>query len=462
MNNNRSIVFIVRDDFITFRRYAGIAAHLMGFNVRSVFIYTEKNKSYFNSTSIKENIISDNIKHIHFDNYLVGYLKSIYFKIFKKYLIYLFGKIKLKTSIIQHKYFLDRYSDDIRATNNIFKQDIVSLVDNVGLDIHGVVFDDVKITADKFIKECKKASFILDKLKPSAIIFDLEYHFKTAAILSVSKKQLIPLFSLQHGLGDCIQYLEIPKIADYYFAYSNYNIKVLKTANVKCNIISTWDFKKKYVFPSPVDSKERERTKYELKINDKSVFLLVTLRSEVAEEFNEFRHYNRILIEKLFVLLEHEDVKIVLRPHPNDNCKNISEIKSIRHIVSKMKNKFIFSTMSVNINKYLLASNLFITFESSTIVEAMQVGVPSIVINLDEGASWPEWSKYNSFLHFEIEEFMGMQQYDFNLLLNDATNIMVKNRENFLMEFFVHDSFDHMGYVASRLYKTLFNNHLVK
>ncbi|MFX0137538.1 MAG: CDP-glycerol glycerophosphotransferase family protein [Candidatus Hodarchaeota archaeon] len=86
---------------------------------------------------------------------------------------------------------------------------------------------------NSFTRDLSTSQNILDIVKPSCTISDIQMPQRNRTILYAAKQKNIKTLSMEHGEGNGEQYKKLPIMYDYYIAYSPYNYNILKEMGVK-------------------------------------------------------------------------------------------------------------------------------------------------------------------------------------------------------------------------------------
>ncbi len=308
----------------------------------------------------------------------------------------------------------------------------------VGLDLDAMLENETRASHLRLAYESDIAAHVLHHIAPRAIVLDLEYAGLVPAFASQAKNRRIPIFSMQHGSGNCDQYAVLPSVSDYFFAYSRYNALVLSRMGItKDRVIPLWrEGVSHHQNPATEADKRAARAAYGFSAQD--TVIMLCLRPEVGPAFHQFAAMNAELIGLVQARLSNDErFSLIFRPHPRDKGA-VPEL--LGPVLARQDSRCRLSDPDTDIAQALMASDIFISFTSSSIVEAMQVGVPSCIIETRDGGTWPDWNASGAFIQIGMDKL--------SVLIDDikthswppSNGRLALSRGRFLDQFQIHDS----------------------
>jgi hypothetical protein len=411
----RRVLFLTRSDKISISRFLLVSKWLADEGCVSVFMELDKNtdkyigdvKNYIKDEVAVNKISYYDMKSL-FENKeeVIGLLEKepvddFYFSPMK-HLFTLFFKIKYYFSLLHiKKTIINKLLNKYRETNDYKYLKKILMLINFNSD--HVIDKLVNSEVTRHIKFTKKTDRFFYEHDYSAVIYDLEMNDLVRFFISSARKKNIPVYSMQHGVGNCAAYEGLPVLADYYFAYSEYNVKVLLNMGVQNKNIFLTGAPENEILPTrKTVSDYRKINRIAKKIKDDNIFILVALRPEEGKAFQYYKDCNYRLVKIFCEMFKGcSNVVITLRPHPRDHGK--SRIAEYESMLQESNITYVCSDMSRQIETELSASDVFISFMSASIVSAIELGVCSYVINVNDGGTWPDWHNSNAFTLIEYE-----------------------------------------------------------
>ncbi len=366
----KKILFLIRDDIITIRRFLLVAQELNRQKAESIFL------DMTNGVLLKKKVksIFEELKLSYFPEYIL----------FEEIIIEI-DSIKADKFI-----FMPAFCKYINTKNSNSKiNDLEELLKKTKFNSEIVIKEYYKKYVDWWEINLERAIGIIEQLKPGCIIYDLEIGIDIRAFLLSAQIKKVNIFSMQHAEGWADQYSSFPRFADYYIAYSPYNVDVIKKLDVSDkNIFLTGCPDTDIIYNYNI-TKIKEEIKNKIKINYKKKILLVALKPSNPGYINE----NIRLMDTIFAKITNKnEFMILIKPHPIDDGIKLNN----SYITEYLKNKEIGNIITnYAISKLLIISDYFITHISSCIVESILLKVNTIVIQIEESGAWPDWSEYN-------------------------------------------------------------------
>lgn len=247
-----------------------------------------------------------------------------------------------------------------------------------------------------FIAKYVQAMKVLEYLQPSLIVYDLELDKATRGMLFAAQHTGTPILSMQHGEGNAEQYKHFPLMADYYTAYSPFNVKILLEMGIdKRNILLTGAPETDLL--TGLDKNKIENELQQYGYNPALKTILISLK---PSNTGNYKAVNKKIIEDALSLLKlRDDYQLIIKLHPNDCHNNVDYV----HAYSGNGNTVVIGG-SYMISKLFMISDVILTSYSTAIVEACALGKKVIVIKEDAKVEWPDWNHYNVFTECELGE----------------------------------------------------------
>lgn len=212
------------------------------------------------------------------------------------------------------------------------------------------------------LKKMEIAKGIISNLSPNIILIGDDRSVMTRSSILPAKQKNIPVLEVQHGLYDKPN-LMITPISDKICAWGNYTKCVLMEAGT--------DEKTIEITGSPqYDFSLEKYSKYYKKQRDYSIILFATQPI--------YNYINLKVIEKIGSFLnQNNEFKLLVKPHPIENVEFYKSLEQkFRGVTVLDSNK--------NITDVLIKSDIFITFSSTTGIEAAILNKPIICLNIKD------------------------------------------------------------------------------
>ncbi|MCB2186167.1 MAG: hypothetical protein KQJ78_07100 [Deltaproteobacteria bacterium] len=258
-----------------------------------------------------------------------------------------------------------------------------------------------------FVLALGQARNILDRLRPAAVLHDLEYLYPTLALLQEAGERGIPVYSLQHGGGYSRPYGAFPVMSSHYFAYSRHNQDTLAGMGVPPERVLASGAPETDLDPAAWRRPENlVRLRQELAAPPGARVVLVALRPEVEEVYSYFRWLNRRLIEGIArVFPPDAGYFFVLRCHPRDK---LATLDGLAEFAARTGGPCRVLPAEGPLEEVLLVADALITFTSSAVVAALLQEVPVGVLVSHDGTDWPPYARHGAYPQWEIEEVEAM------------------------------------------------------
>ncbi len=372
----KNVLFLVRKDRISLRRYLLVARELEKLGINILFLDLAGNCDIIKEATIKLNM--DNYSRLKTHNFLQSNLPERL----------LSWKTRINNKISKRAFCNSlEYSCSV---NSSIQWEMGELLKKLNFDTISIVKKFCETNIDNWKLKVRIAQYQIKKSKPDCIVYDLELHETIRQILFAAKIEGIPVLSMQHGEGFAEQYSNFPRLADYYIAYSPYNVDKIKLLGVEDeNIFLTGAPDTDVIFDYDVTKiKEEIQLKYGFHSDRK--IILAALRPANNKSMNNI---NISLIDTIGrVLGNNEKFDILIKCHSVDYVCGISP----SYNNDKYENFKIIDS-ECPFSKLLKVSNYLITHLSSCVVEAVLMNVPTTVIGFDDGGTWPDWASYGVF-----------------------------------------------------------------
>lgn len=264
------------------------------------------------------------------------------------------------------------------------------LLDLLNIDTGALINSHMDGLFVPFKRDVEIADKIIKEINPAAVVYDTELPQRTRAFIFAARKKNITVISMQHGEGNAEQYDKIPLLADFYIAYSPYNIDKLTGMGVKeKDIFLTGVPDTDLIFNYDIGVIKRELGGQH-KIDLDKKLLLIALKPGNSEAY---RNMNKEMLDVCRQNLKGcSDIEIVVKQHPTDLQDLASDyIRQLASMYSEAK----FIRGEFAISKLFTVSDYFITYYSNSIVESVMQNTVTFVIDHNDYARWPDWNKYN-------------------------------------------------------------------
>jgi 2-deoxy-scyllo-inosamine dehydrogenase (SAM-dependent) len=408
----KSVIFIINDNRADgVRRSLMLADALAGMDIKSFFLNPTKNFQDF----VEKQIQQLNVQHIP---------QYIPFEVFQSY------RQRRNISLnLTKRTMADVFSDPSYVQGYPESNKLGRLLNLLGINNKALLELKVERELTNFICDLKAAEKILDEIKPSCIINNVETPQPSRAFFYAAKQRNISVVSMEQGEGRAEQYKEMPALSDYYIAYSPYNRDILRNMGVdeeKILVTGVQDTDLIYNYNKEAIKEELKR-KYQ--INFEKKIIQVSLRP------SNIKFYLSMNIELLNILHDHfagnHDFEIILKVHPVD-LSDYVKTDYCKFYASKYREMKVIEG-GFPISKLNAVSDYCLTHKSSVIVEAVLQKVPTIV--LDSTGKWPDWNKYGVYIPAKIEELAGFLQDIKNGTFNKKNKCLEESRREFIHYF---------------------------
>lgn len=372
----KTVLFLVHNDKITIRRFLLVADRLQRSDIKPCFLNLSRNYKAIEEIA-KE--MQPNFKYniYQYENFRAAYKTGLLCTKIKRYLLL--------------KAWPDREDKAVAISRKSDTIGFEELLNKLNFNTEAVIKQCYESDIAWWEFNIKLAKDRIRKIKPDCIVYDLEMYVQVRSFLLAAKEEKVPIVSMQHGEGFSHQYSNLPSLADYYIAYSPYNVEKIKALGVEDkNIFLTGIPDTDYIYDYDISKiKEELRCKYGISFDKK--IILVALRTANLDSLEDV---NSELMEAVAGAFGNDDkFQIVIKPHNVDymsgipfSCKNFVRCKNFKIIDSD----YPFS-------KLLKISHYLITHLSCCVVEAAVVNVPTIVVEFPDGGIWPDWNNYKIF-----------------------------------------------------------------
>ena len=373
---NKTVLFLMRKDKISIRRYLMVAKKLDGSGIKAGFLnFTDQ-----------DGIIKETIGELGISD-LPAY-RIYHYKGFdlSDWVYLLTAKIK--------KHIFRRFKPGMHKNTDILCHPVddgfETLLKRLNFDTGDIVRRYYESNIDWWEASVKLARNKIRKIKPDCIIYDLEMPHVTRTFLFAAKKEKVPIISMEHGEGFAEPYSNFPRLADHYIAYSPYNFEVIKNLQVPDeNIHLTGMPDTDMIFECDMDSVKKEiRSRYDISFDRKIV--TVSLKPANVDVFDKM---NMSLIDAVTkVFGDAEGFYILIKPHNVDHVRG----NPFKYQKPGCKNFRIIDS-DYPFSRLLKISQYMITHMSSCIVEAAVMNVPTVVVGLYDNGIFSAWKAYEIF-----------------------------------------------------------------
>lgn len=240
---------------------------------------------------------------------------------------------------------------------------------------------------------------IVSELKPLCVIYDIEAIAPNLALIHSARRNGIPIVSLEHAGGFGPQYSHYPLLADAYVAYCPYNAEILRRAGVAEKRI----FLRGAPESNPFSSERRDaatNARRTLGLREEERVLLINLQG-IAGHPSLKQDNLKMVRQALSATAAHPDVRIVLRPHPVDLLLHRPQLDAA---LREFQGNLILHHPVNPIEESLLFSDLFLTFTSTSIVQAIESDTEVVSVETSISAEWPEWATVGAYPTLRLDE----------------------------------------------------------
>ena len=368
----KKVLFLIHQDKITTRRYLLIAQEFYKLKVGSVFL------------DLTNKLNRKKIKKQYKDLKLTYFPECIHLE-----------KIITKLSLIDTKSSGDvnpsfKYNS-LESFNNK-PNDLEKLLKQLQFNSSTIIEEYYKKNIDRWDNKVNLYERILNKISPFYIFYDLEIIPDIRIFLLAVLRQKINTVSMQHTEGWGDQYSSLPRFADYYIAYSTYNVEKIKKLGIKDeNIYLTGTPDTDIVFNLKTAQIKKELYKKYVLNFDKKIILLA-----LKPSYQYYLSKNIDLVNIAYDIFGNDErFYILIKQHPVDIKVNL-DITYLDGFLLNKKKKFISGDYPIS--KLFKITDYFITHISSCIVESILLDVKTIVVELEERAIWPDWESYGIYV----------------------------------------------------------------
>ncbi len=437
----KTVLFLLRKDKRTVWRYILIAKQLQQLHINICFLDII-NKHDIIQECLHDLDISDFPKYqLHHYNSL-SFLPRFYLRCIKiRKRIFQFVKTVLGRIFKEKNNYHQTTRCDFHA-NSSEENRIEALLRRGHFSVDTFVKRYYENNFDRWDNYLQISNLYLKKIQPDCVIYDLEMNETIRSFLLAVHRKKIPIVSAQHGEGFGEQYCNLPRLADYYIAYSPYNVEYIRRLQVKDeHIFLTGAPDTDMIYNYNRDAiREELQSKYHF--DPKKIIILMALRPSNPPTFGSM---NIDLIHTLLKVLGNNDrFDIVIKPHPVDYILG----SDFSWDTEKFKNLTIIDS-DYPFSKLLAGTHYLITYLSSCIVESTLMNVSTIVIENDDGGAWPSWYKYKVFHEIPLSDFERVL-----LKIKDNSYIFTV-RKGSRQEFIKHFRFKYDNKSAARIAQTL-------
>lgn len=245
------------------------------------------------------------------------------------------------------------------------------------------------------------AEMLLEKVKPGRILEVTSYDGACVALNLAAKKRGIPVVEIQHGIiypshpGYAIivpngrqMFLPIPeKILVYGEKFKEYlSIATPLYQNRVIRVVGSPRLNKFLaIMQRNGRTAIRNSVRKKLNLQDNQIVIVMTTQKPVANRLAAFCQ------ESLRILPAH--VHICLKPHPGELGKGLA----VYRMLTKDRRVTIVTDNDIDLYELLIASDLHVSSYSTVLLEAMALGVPNFVIELEDGLSVTNMFAIDSF-----------------------------------------------------------------
>ena len=414
----KKAVFLIRRDSVdTIQRYLLVSEKLCDFNITSVFLDLTNRLRPTIDCKFRELKLKHNPEYLKYGDCLKLRHK---FKDMRRKVGYLIS-YKYDTIFKRKRGLLNRKGND---SNYPKSNRLGQLTNMINFNNGSVINKCLNRQLSLFESEIHRAERIVDEIKPDCVFYDIELIRSIQSFLYVARKRGIKIISMQHGEGNAWQYANLPLLADYYVAYSSFNSDVLKSMGVddeRIMLTGTPD-------TDLVHDYDRLRIKKEIShrysIDPSRKSILVALKPE------SYKKQNIELLNAVCDVFRYDkSFNILIKVHPRDSNNRIPFRR--RYNMPCLEDTIVIED-DCQISKLFVISDHLVTFISSCVVEAVLLNVPFTVIEVPDGAAWPDWDTFKLYRSTPISE---LKQELVTILNDQCDNMNESDRQAFIERF---------------------------
>jgi len=291
------------------------------------------------------------------------------------------------------------------------------------------------------VKYIQMARDMIKKEKPSMILLYNEHSRYERAFIIAAKLEGVPTIAFQHGIIhtnhksysytndeiDLVLDIKFPfsPIADKTLVYGPYYKEFLTSVSSfpEESVIITGNPRHDFLYHADkIYSRQDYLEKYKIPHGEKIV-LWTTQCADLSEKEN-IDSFNTVfqVIEKL------DNVVLIIKPHPEEP---FIYTKMIQEIIKNYNINAIIPPKDSDIYEHLNSSDLLIVKDSTTVIEAVILKKPIIILNLDKKQ---QFSRY-------VDEKIALGAYNAKQLMNsiimllEDSNVLMGNHGKFIRKY---------------------------
>jgi UDP-N-acetylglucosamine 2-epimerase len=277
------------------------------------------------------------------------------------------------------------------------------------------------------------AEYVVDTVKPQSFFLICEYFHFHKAIVYASHFKHIPVFALQHGTiypthkGYMFDEEDkgIRLLPDITFVYGEQYYSLLTTKSIydPHQVVITGSPRYDVLYHADaIYSREDFCKKHNINPEYHIVLWATQLNGQSERE-------NRCTIETIFETIQAlKDVTLIIKQHPDE--RDI-DTKMLKDHLKKYDISFYFSSKFSDIYEQIFVSDIVISKFSTTIIEAILLNRPSIVLNLGGEQDVIDYVKEHIALGVYRKE--DLKPTIEKLLIDDEE--LVRNREKYIKKY---------------------------
>ena len=228
---------------------------------------------------------------------------------------------------------------------------------------------------------------ILSNCSAKNIFLSNDYHLPSNLVVRIAREYKLEDYVLQHGLFDerASSKLSLP-ITKNIIVWGDKTREWLESKNVKTNILPLGSPR----FDATVTAKANA-TKLKQKFyddyqidNNKYNFLYMSHSHASAFEYDRLHHRN---FESLIKVIENKNYQLIIKLHPAENTALFDKVFKC------YKDKIILLPNNANLYNAIISSKICASAYSTTLIESMCLGVPTLQMNLAQIDDLPDYSK---------------------------------------------------------------------
>jgi len=257
----------------------------------------------------------------------------------------------------------------------------------------------------------------LVKMKPSLVFLADDCNDIPRAVSYLCKKMGIPCIAIQHGIINSEGLIINDAFVTKKLVFEKFSKKILRTGDLPAKDIE--------VVGNPLyDNLKLDKLKLrkDMGIQDKEKVIVFDSADTDTKEFEEKFVYLIQTIKK------HSNLKLIIKQHPSEYNSN-----KYKKLYTKIAKKYDLPVIisQGKMSDVLNISEVFITRISTTIIEALALGVPTILLNTGAKPNYECFPESERVLE-HVEKLEDFEKILMKILESKDTKFIIKNRKKIL------------------------------